>query len=171
MSSIIYKICKEEPSLTWPILANALASDRAYLFRMWLGEDSIRGEPHPPAITAFNPSDIFSWIDEDRLERAAKLPEVLPKTLDPSRGGQLTKDFLERYMDIEGVGYAVMAFFGTGGYSGPRSQYLSERRTRAQKWMAEVGTSSVVADWLEDYVQKLSKEIENEKINEERSVW
>lgn len=171
MSSIIYDICKEEPSLTWPILADALASDRAYLFRMWLGEDSIRGEPHPPAITAFNPSDIFSWIDEDRLERAPKLPEVLPKTLDPSRGGQLTKDFLERYMDIEGVGYAVMAFFGTGGYSGPRSQYLSERRTRAQKWMAEVGTSSVVADWLEDYVQKLSKEIENEKINEERSVW
>lgn len=170
MSNIMYQICKEEPSLTWPIVADALLLDRAHLYRMWLGEPSISGEHTPPAITAFSPVDIFAWVDVDRLARAPKLIDVVPKTLDPAQGGDLTTDFLARYLDIEGIGDALRFFFEGGGYSGPRSLHLAERRTNAQRWMSEIN-SPLVTDWLEDYVQKLSEEIDEEKINEERRMW
>ena len=169
ISRIAFDICKEHPTETWPIVAQSLLSDKSYVFRMWLGDDGIRGDPVPPAITAFKPADIFAWIDEDRRERAYKITDVLPKTLEVANGGEFTRDFLARYLDIEGIGDSVMFHFGSGSYSGPRSLHLSGRRSNAQRWIAQVGIPRVV-DWLEEYVQKLSKEIENEKIREERSL-
>ncbi|GGC25336.1 ATP-binding protein [Pseudoduganella buxea] len=169
ISRIAFDICKEHPVETWPIVAQALLSDKSYVFRIWLGDDGIRGDPVPPAITAFKPADIFAWIDEDRVERAHKMTDVLPKTLEMANGGELTRDFLDRYFDIEGVGESVMFRFGSGSFSGPRSLHLAQRRSNAQRWMAQVGIS-IVGEWLDEYVQKLSKDIENEKIMEERSL-
>lgn len=170
MSETAFKICQEAPDETWPIVAKALQSDNAYIFRAWLGEDESRGEPQLPAITAFNQADIFTWIDEDRVNRARQILEALPKTLDSANRGNLTRDFLVRYLDIDGIGSSLIFFFGAGSYSGPRSEHLSARRSNAQRWMAQVG-HPLVGDWLEDYVQQLSKEIEAEKIKEERSLW
>lgn len=170
MSKTAFKICQEDPGSTWSIVARALLSDKAYIFRAWLGDDEGRGQPQLPAIVAFNPSDIFAWIDEDRVRRAHQIVEALPKTLDIADGGNLTRDFLTRYLDIDGVGSSLMFFFGGGTTIGPRSEHLSVRRSNAQRWMAQVGISPV-GDWLDDYVQNLSKEIDNEKMNEERSMW
>lgn len=170
MGKAAFKICQEDPNTTWPIVAKALQSDSAYVFRAWLGEDEGRGEPQLPAITAFNQSDIFAWIDQDRVQRSQQILEALPKTLDPISGGNLTKDFLARYLDIDGIGSSLIFLFGGLSYSGPRSEHLSARRSNAQRWMAQVGIASV-GDWLEDYVRQLSKEIEAEKIKEERSMW
>lgn len=170
MSKVAFEICKEAPVETWAIVAKALQSDRAYVFKAWLGRDESRGEPQLPAITAFNQSDIFAWIDEDKSKRAHQILEALPKTLEAASGGNLTKDFLMRYLGIDGIGRSLIFFFGAGSYSGPRSEHLSARRSKAQRWMAQVG-QSLVGDWLGEYVHQLSKEIEAEKIREERSLW
>ena len=170
MSKTAIAICRSEPHSTWRIVAEALQSERPHFLRTWLADDDHYGETHAPAISAFNESDIFAWIDEDKIERSHHIVGLLPKTLEVDAGGNLTKAFLTRYYDVDGIGASLIFHFGMGLRSGLRSEYLSARRSSAQRWMANERNSSV-GDWLEEYAQSLSKEIEMAKIQEERSLW
>jgi hypothetical protein len=103
---------------------------------------------------------------ENPTRRARILLRCLPKTLDESKGGKLTRLFLQKFGDSE-LGGTLMVHFWTGGWSGPESEHFTAKRDEARRWVSEVKSGKVVA-WLYRYMEALNELIARAEIREER---
>ena len=112
---------------------------------MWLGEAlSFDSDKFIGPIAAFDPEAVMAWVIEDPTKRAQKVLRCLPKTLDETRGGKLTRLFVETFGDGE-LGDYLMTHFWTGGWSGPESAYSAGKRDKAREWVSEIKSGK---SWL-----------------------
>ena len=134
---------------------------------MWLGEGvSFGDDKFVGPITAFKPESVMGWVIESPTKRARKLLRCLPKTLDETRGGKLTRLFVEASGEGE-LGDYLMAHFWSGGWSGPESAYRAGKRDKAREWVSEIKSGKILA-WLYRYIEYLSDLIAQAEIREER---
>ena len=69
------------------------------------------GDEKPGPIQFVPARKLFDWVDEDVTDRAHLLARALPKTLDHTPAGRLTRDFIATYAGIEGFWAALRATF------------------------------------------------------------
>ncbi|HEX2955975.1 MAG TPA: hypothetical protein VHO70_04060, partial [Chitinispirillaceae bacterium] len=129
------------------------------------------GEKEPYAIISAIPvKEILDWIEEDPTIRAPIIAHATPGTLSKEHGGDLTRELLIRYKMIDGVLSGIDGNFHSGGWSGPRSNYLKRKREKFRNWLA-AGFEQEITQWLEEEIEYLDKSITREEIAEERSMF
>jgi hypothetical protein len=134
---------------------------------MWLGEEfGFDDDKVIGPITAFDAESVVAWVVENPTKRARKLLRCLPKTLDESGGGNLTRLFVETFGDGE-LGDHLMSHFWTGGWSGSESAYLVGKRDKAREWVSEIKSGKILA-WLHRYIEHLNDLIAQAEMGEER---
>lgn len=113
-------------------------------------------------------SDILNWIDEDPESRAGIIAHAAPRTLDDINGGNLTRELLHKYGHLDDVQSGISASFHSGGWTGPASTYLKQKREMFRLWLG-AGFEAEVTQWIENEIEYLDRSIEREEIREERS--
>lgn len=172
---LAHSLCQTDPAGAWKVIADHLLSSapkwRSDLLN-WL-KGGIGGfdekEPVPP-IAEFPVQLIIDWIEQAPGERAAMVAYCAPRSLDDKLGGYLTRVLLAKYLHIDGVLSGISANFHSGGWRGPRSQYLRGRRERFRAWLSR-GFDANVTSWIENEIVQLDREIEEAEIAEERESW
>jgi hypothetical protein len=172
---LVSDMCALHPKNAWPIVSKALRDEASSdALRYWLGGDgeiglrqTNNGAVSPP-IAAFDYGDIFAWVDKDIKARAPIIADCLPRTFD-GRAGELTLSFVKRYAARETVGDSLIFRFQMGTRSGPATEWLSAQREEALSASSKTN-SAAVRKWLEKYVAYLSRDIERQRINEERRI-
>lgn len=164
---VLREICAANPDQSWSVVAAALDEpSHSWTISHWLG-GGMRDGNAPTPIEAFSTERIFEWIDDSPHERLASAVDFMPKTL-ASPGGDLTAAFIERYGSRKGINDALAFRFGLGSYSGPPSEHHAAQREQAIKW-AGATASTKVKSFLDTYIETLTKLIDRERIQEERS--
>jgi hypothetical protein len=172
---LVSEVCAAHPKQAWPVVSKALddegSSDGV---SYWLGGDGELGarptnsDGVSPPIAAFNPADVFAWIDMDAKKRAPIVADCLPRTFD-GRAGELTLGFASRYAAKDQVAGRLTSRFFMGSRSGPATEWLSAQREEALA-AASKTDSEAVRKWIRNYVASLSSEIERHRISEERRM-
>jgi hypothetical protein len=122
-------------------------------------------------ISYFPIEDIFAWIREgNSANRAAFIAHAAPKGLDDADGGALTRRLLVEFSDVEGVTDGISGTFSSGGWTGPMSAHLREKRERLRTWLGS-GFEPAVAAWIEQELTHYDRRIEDAEVEEEREHW
>jgi hypothetical protein len=142
---------------------------RSYSLNSWLSRGGHHGwGDESPGPIQFIPSHlIFDWVDGDVENRGSWVAHLLPKTLDNSPAGRLTRDFIARYGNNERLMSSVRTHFASRAWSGKESDYCSELRTEARGWLVDE-TNANVMRWVGNYIDGLSADIRRALIVEER---
>lgn len=168
---VLEKIIDANPEICWSIVASMLVELRgqtAWRIQRWLGPTFSFGEGSPTGpLILFPMESVLRWIDEELKERAPFMAKAMPKTLDASCGGALTREFLDRYGDDERVRDSLFSHFWAGGWSGPASKHYRRKRDSARGWLENKSSPRVIR-WVEDYVEYLGHDIKRAEIEEER---
>ena len=112
------------PDEAWSLISNILESDErnSWWLETWLGEEfGFDEEKQGGAIEALNPHAVVQWVMKNPGDRAWKILRCLPKTLDETPGGKLTRLFIETFGDDNDLAEDLIGHFWTGGWSWPRS--------------------------------------------------
>jgi hypothetical protein len=169
-SQIADAIVREKPKDGWKLITQAIERNpkKAYDIVMWLGDSGSEDNRDFGAMRLVDPDDVIAWTAAAPDERISLIYHGLPKTLDLDSGGTVTRKFIDAFSDRDKVGGALIShFIYGGGWSGPRSAYMSRKRDEARKWLLE--TESVkLQSWLTQYIDALSQDIEDARIEEER---
>jgi hypothetical protein len=158
------------PDDAWSIISNILESDEknSWWLETWLGEEFRFDEKKQGgAIEALNPNAVVQWVMKNPGDRAWKILRCLPKTLDESRGGKLTRLFIETFGDDHELAYDLIGHFWTGSWTGPESEHLAWKRDKAREWLSEIKSGKILA-WLYRYIEFLNKSIVEAELREER---
>jgi hypothetical protein len=164
-------ICADHPAEAWPMVAEGLGLDTGgYAFRAWLGDPGGFSRPAPSTMSVFPVDAVLDWVAVDPKDRLWKLIDMLPQSVEPGPGGELTRRVIERFGSHEDVHGHLIARFSAGGFTGPRSAHYATEREAARDWLTQA-SSLAVQDWLEEYIRVLDQRIEDAKINEERGYF
>lgn len=79
----------------------------------------------------------------------------------------LAREVLSRYGDHEDVRHSLMANFSTEGWSGSASLHYQARKQELLEFRRNEDNPNV-RRWIDEYVASLDRQIEREKIEEER---
>ena len=169
IAEIADKIVLDHPLEAWEIISQILVSkpeDRRTVIH-WLADTGFEDMPKPSAANYLPAEVVLRWIKEDPEQRQWLILEILPKTLDQETGGRLTCLFIEEFCDDDRMANSLFGHFYTGGWTGPKSDYLSRKRDAARQWLSEI-SSVKIQSWLGKYIDYLNSLIEDAKIREER---
>ena len=172
--SLANELVRADPVGAWKIVRThfeeSLPEWRDDLFQWLKGglhgfdEDNPRG-----AIADLPVPEMIKWMEEDPEPRAALMTtRAAPGTLDEDDGGQLTRELLYRYGQIDRVRSGISCRFHSGGWRGPTSAYLKRKREKFRRWLAS-GFEIEITQWIEAEIEYLDRNIEREEIDEERS--
>ncbi len=168
---VIDGIARKHPSEVWDIVAKYLGppiDSRAFHIRSWL-----RGSKHSPAgvsgALAFFPLEkIWEWVDANIDKRAWYIASFVPKRLFKQKGETCwAREVLARYGDREDVRKEMGANFYTEGWSGPASLHYQQKKEQLLAFKKGEDNENVKR-WLDEMIESLDKQIEHEKIQEER---
>jgi hypothetical protein len=137
----------------------------------WLsdGGHQIGGDESAGPIQFVPAKKLFAWVDQDMEERGYWLARILPKTLDTTPAGRLTRAFIAKYGAQRSVSKALWARFHSRGWWGPASEHFRRLRDDARLWLADENDRTVIR-WIEDYIDGLSNDIDRAQIEEERRL-
>ncbi len=170
--SVANQIVAVNPSGAWGVVQEhfdrALPTWRGDLINWLQGGLAFDYDDDEPAIARMPLQEILSWIEGDPSSRARIIAHAVPKTLDDEGGGYLTRELLSRYRAYDGVESAISAIFHSGGWHGPRSIYLKQKRDKFRRWLAS-GYCAEITQWIESEIEYLDGAIESEEVDEERS--
>jgi hypothetical protein len=165
-------LLRERPDEAWACIADIFREaneTRRFELSGWLSEGGHRliGNDGPGPIQYVPAAILFGWVDEDKEEHAWWLARILPKTLNASAGGRLTRGFLASYGDDERVAGSLFAHFYSRSWCGNASDHFRRLREEAHEWLAGERTATVKR-WIENYIDALSADIDRAEIDEER---
>jgi hypothetical protein len=171
---VLTSIFRTDPDRAWQCVMEVYSTTEefaSFSIQHWLstGGHRLIGDDAPGPIQFVSPSTIFAWLDQDVEDRAYWLIGALPKTMDASPGGRLTRDFVARYGAHEVLSRALWCRFHSRGWSGPESVHYRSLRSQAHEWLAGERDHTVIR-WIEDYIDQLSASIERAEIEEERGM-
>ena len=167
------ELVRANPSGAWKIvtvhLEETLPKWRSDLLNWLKGGSTTFDEKDPRgAIVDMPLPEILEWIEHDPESRASLIAHAAPRTLDDEHGGRLTRELLHKYGEFDGVQSGISATFHSGGWSGPTSIYLKDKREKFRQWLA-AGFEIEITQWIETEIEYLDKGIERAEIYEERS--
>jgi hypothetical protein len=112
-------------------------------------------------LSKFPAKKICDWIaeDEKRLHVIAHAAPVGPGNL-----GELAVELLDRWGEAD-VGGALAATFGSGGWSGPESEWIRIRLGSLSEWAKE--GSKEVKKWAKKMINAYKKQLDDALIHEE----
>lgn len=140
---------------------------RSYHLKSWLRGNGFF-ETEPGTLNIFNPDRIWAWVDEAPERRAWYLATFVPKTLFKAEGKICwAREILVRYGEREAVRGNLIANFYSEGWSGPASIHYQLKRDGLVEFRKDE-TDEKVKKWLDEIIAGLNKDIEREKIVEER---
>ncbi len=168
---VIDGIARKYPSEVWDIAAKYLGppiDSRAFHIKEWL-----RGSEHSPAgasgaLAFFPPEKVWKWVDGDIKKRAWYVAYFVPKLLFRQEGKVCwAREVLAKYGNREDVRKEMGANFYTEGWSGPASLHYQQRKDHLIDFKKNEDNENVKR-WLDEMIDSLDKQIEHEKIEEER---
>jgi transcriptional regulator with XRE-family HTH domain len=171
---VLTSILRSDPDRAWQCVAevySAVGEQACYGIQHWLsdGGHRLHDNDSPGPIQFVPPTTIFAWVDQNVEDHAYWLIRVLPKTMDASPGGRLTREFVARYGANEEYADSLWGSFHSRTWCGPASDHYRSLRNQAHEWLAGERNQTVI-HWIEDYIDQLSAYIEQAEIEEERRV-
>jgi hypothetical protein len=169
---VLATLFRNDPERAWECIAEVVAEaevEGAFGIQHWLGDSGHRlpGEDGPGLIQ-FAPSDkVFAWVDGSVEERGRWLTNALPKTLDHTPAGRLTRDFIAKYGKVESLSSLLWCHFHSCAWCGSESAHNRKLREEAREWLAGEKNQTVVR-WIENYIDGLGYDIQRAEIEEER---
>src|SRR5262245_12540161 len=99
---VLARLFRSDPERAWGCIVEVVAEwvlERAFGIQQWHGYSGHRspGEDGPGLIQFAPSGKVFAWVDRSVEERGRWLTSALPKTLDRTPAGRLTRDFIARY--------------------------------------------------------------------------
>ncbi len=168
--SVIAEIARQHPKEIWQLITRYLGppfDSRSYYIITWLQGERRIGEEEPGVMASMPMSDVWSWVDQDKENRAPFIARYVPKSPFRAANQVCPREILARYGDHRAVLSSMTANFYTEGWTGPRSlRYQSKKEDLLQHKKGE--TNANVIRWIDEYVEALDKEIEIARIEEER---
>jgi hypothetical protein len=173
IQKLLVEIVNNKPKVIWDVLTQYIEprfNTRAFGITRWL-----RGYGIPPVTTAsmieaFDPNDIWNWIDNNPEERASYAASFVPNRLFRKDGKVcLAREILVRYGNQEKVKNSLAANFSTDGWEGLTSIFYQQKRKILLDFKEDENNINV-RNWIDSYAETLEKYIENAEINEERMV-
>jgi len=169
---ILTSLLRNDPDTAWECIARIYCEtneERNFGLQHWLAEGGHRiiGDESPGPIQHIPSEVLFDWADEDLEDRGYWLTRVLPKTLDGSTAGRLTRNFVARFGKDESIRRGLNAHFHSRGWCGNASDHDRRLRDEARAWLTDEKNPTVVR-WIEDYIEGLGFDIERAEIDEER---
>ena len=165
------QLTSDSPSRAWSCIKEVLEElkDGKWAIASWLSGDmtSTFGHTAFGPIQYISPSELFSWVESDRKNRAYWLCQVLPQTLNESPSGRLTRNFLARFGNDESTYRSFTTRFMNRSWSGNESEHCRELRDEARNWL-KGETNKIVVTWIEEYIETLGYDIQRAEIEEER---
>jgi hypothetical protein len=169
---VLTKIFVSDPTQAWGCVVNVFSQTSAegrWALESWLGGESHRlpGDDSAGIIQMVPASVLFGWVDRDVARHGAWLCTILPKTMDESAAGRLTRNFIARFGKNEVAAQALWLRFHSRGWIGNASDRYRALREEARQWSIGEKDPNVVR-WLEEYIDGLTGDIERAEIEEER---
>lgn len=169
---LLTRILRGEPDMAFACIVRVLNENQGqslYGIQRWLSQGGPRtiGDDAPGPIQFIPSKLLFDWVDADIEDRADWLAMVLPKTLDDSVAGRLTRDFVARYGNERQICSSLYVQFHSRGWCGNASDHYRKLRDEARGWLVDEREANVIR-WVEDYIEGLSRSIEEAEIEEER---
>ena len=142
---------------------------RAYRLTQWLrGETLTLTEQGPSALLFFQPELVWKWVEQDVDKHAWYLATFVPKFLFRREGTMCwARELLVRYGDREDVRGNLYANFSTEGWSGKASIYFQKKKEGLLAFRMGEDNENVLR-WIDDFVTDLDRQIEFERVSEER---
>ena len=176
--SILTEMVKEYPEAVWERVSKYLEIPyhlpRTFFLERWLqGEnfsDSSSTEKEQGILTLIPREKIWEWIDEDVENRVKYFAfGLVPKTLSVEEWPtSLTRAVLERYGTREDVRTNLLTNYTfVETWTGDLSLHF-EKKKRSLLRIREEENNENVKRWINEYLDKLEKEIERAKVEEER---
>jgi hypothetical protein len=168
--TVINEIARIYPKEIWEKCAKYLGppiDGRAFHIKEWLRGHGFFEEKEG-TLSAMQPELIWKWVDQDVEERAWYLASFVPKILFKQEGKTCwARELLVKYGDRDDVRRNLMANFSTEGWSGEASLHYQHKRDELLKFREDEDDCNVIK-WIDSFVIGLEKQIEHEKIQEER---
>jgi hypothetical protein len=167
-------IFRSDPERAWQCVSDVFAAEGEQAssgILHWLsnGGHLLPGDDTPGPIQYVPPETLFAWVDLNAEAHADWLIRALPKTMDASPAGRLTREFVARYGGTEEYAHSLSCRFHSRAWCGPESDHCRSLRTQAQEWL--VGERNhTVRRWIEEYIDQLSASIDRAEIEEERRM-
>jgi hypothetical protein len=165
-------LVRTEPEKAWACISKAYVDAREngeWLSGHWLSSD--RHDLFPDISAGpiqYIPAEIlFDWVDEEPQERVYWLTRTLPKTLDQSGAGRLTRSFIARYGKSDSVRENLYRHFFAQSWCGKESDYFRKLREQTRTWAIDE-RNKLVKQWITDYAEMLDDAIKHAEIQEER---
>jgi hypothetical protein len=168
MNALLSTIASQSPDDVWPIVEEFLGppmDTRSFYLRQWLWSRSLLDDGRDGALSIFPRKYVWEWIAKDPEPRARYLASFAPKDL--GEKDSLMHELLVRYGDREDVRNSIHANYSSESWTGPASDHFKNRRNEFLALRNEEKNPAVVR-WLDEHVERLSKEIEQAKFEEER---
>jgi hypothetical protein len=171
---LLTRILRGDPDTAFECIARVLDDNQEeslYGMQRWLSQNGHRaiGDDAPGPIQYIRAAVLFDWVDADIERRAGWLAMVLPKTLDDSVAGRLTRDFVARYGSDKQISGSLYVHFHSRGWCGNASDHYRCLRDDARSWLVDEKNTNVVR-WVEDYIDGLTRSIERAELEEEREA-
>jgi len=170
---VLNAIVQRFPEQAWELIKNYLGPPidaRAYHITHWLRGDE-HSRPKGGVLELIPPKKLWEWVDENVLERAHSLTNMVPKALFREEGRFcLAREVLVRYGDQADVRNSLMANFSTEGWKGPESSHLEGKK----QWLMEFKAgerNKNVRRWIDEYLAVLDESIQRAQIAEEREAF
>ena len=172
--SVLTEMTKRYPGEVWERVSKLLEVQihfsRTFALEQWLREGGSPAKEKEQGALTYIPCDlIWKWVDEDVENRAWYLAgRLVPTTLSAEEWPtSLARAVLVRYGKREKVRENLRANPPTGVFWGPASLHYQEK----QEKLRQIGEGEDHVDvklWIDEFVGGLEKQIEHEKMREER---
>jgi len=169
IQEFLREIAEKNPRKLWKSVQKYLGppiDTRAFCIREWLkGEMNLKKKG---ALEYFDPNDIWDWTEDDVENRAWYLATFVPPTLSYSENDTcLARELLVRYGDRKDVRDSFSANYSTEARIGSISEHYVDKKRYLLEFKKHETDKNVVK-WIDEYIERLERDIERANIEEER---
>ncbi len=169
-TEVINNISSKNPNEMWKRVTKFLGppiDSRSFHLTHWLREKGFFEEKEG-SLSSFNPESVWEWVNEDPEKRAWYLATFVPKVLFKLEGKTCwARELLVKFGERKDVRNELTANFSSEGWTGSASQHYQQKKDNLLSFK-EGENNENVKQWINDFVASLDKQIEYEKMMEER---
>ena len=167
---IIDSITSRYPLEVWELITRFIGppmDTRAWHITRWLrGSDLF--DNTEGSLRMIPLDQIWEWVEIDVEKRARYLASFVPNRLFRKEGKVcLAREVLCQYGNREDVRHSFAANYSTEGWSGPASLHYQTKKQQLLDFRKDEDNPNVKL-WIDEYTASLDRQIEREKIEEER---
>lgn len=171
--SVLNAVARKFPVELWKITSKFIKfpmDKRVMRIKFWLDDGNLHfGKDIDNENCAVPFEDLWEWIDADVEKRAWFVAWFVPKNIRYSENDSpVAREILIRYGERDDVRRNLAANFGTTGViTGHFSNYY---QNRLQEFVSirEKEDNPKVLKWIDDYIERLTLDMESSRIEEER---